>query len=167
MNAHKAVCHPFYSLFSEETQQNSKITTTKNKKTSGWSEKMLIPLFKVESCYRPDTYYIIIQGGYSEPISGRMGGVGGTGEAVRGGDGGAPLTGLHCQRRILRPEAQRRRLSVGAAGLVYESTDARAPPPFFRVGAGSQVAAAPQEAKFGEQRVGGGVSHNHLLPPQI
>lgn len=51
--------------------------------------------------------------------------MGGAGEEVRGG------------RHILRPEAQRRRLSVGAAGFVYKSTEAddtRAPPPFFELG---------------------------------
>lgn len=43
---------------------------------SGWYEKMLIPLFKIVSCYKPNTYELIIQG-YVEQRGKKGGGGGG------------------------------------------------------------------------------------------
>lgn len=54
-----------YNLFREKRHRRTE--TEENKNKSSWSNRCLSPIFKVSTRYRPNTYYLIIQGRYSVP----------------------------------------------------------------------------------------------------
>lgn len=61
MNGHMAVCHPLQPVQREETQENRD-----ERKTSPAGLIDAYPLY-LKYRYRPNKYYLIIQGGYSVP----------------------------------------------------------------------------------------------------